>query len=210
MSFDPTLLAIVDAAHVPLGRVREFVLAVVRGGSTWVQLRAKGLATAEVIGYARAAGSAARQAGVPFLVNDRADVAILAGADGVHLGAEDLPVAEARRMLGPRALVGATVREPGAARRAEADGADYLGVGPQFGSPSKPELVPLPEGRSTEIARAVSIPLVGIGGIDAGNAGRVAARGLDGIAVISALALSPDPEEAARELARAFRRGGSA
>ncbi|MFH1278356.1 MAG: thiamine phosphate synthase [Candidatus Eisenbacteria bacterium] len=207
MKFDPTLLAIVDAAHVPPDRLEEGILRAVRGGVTWIQVRAKDLATAEIIGYARAAGSAARKAGVPFLVNDRADVAILAGADGVHIGADDLPVAEARRLLGPRALIGATARDPGRARRAEADGADYLGVGPQFASPVKPELVPLPEGRSAEIGRAVSLPLVGIGGIHAGNAGRVAARGLQGMAVISALWRSPDPEEAARNLVRAFRRG---
>jgi thiamine-phosphate pyrophosphorylase len=204
---DWTLLAIVDAGFVPEERLEECIAAAARGGATWLQVRAKALATGDLVRYSRVAARAARAVGLPFLINDRADVARVVGADGVHVGAEDLPVSEARRLLGPRALVGATAREAGAARRAEVDGASYLGVGPQFASPTKPSLVPLPEGRVAEIREACALPLVGIGGIDAMSAAIAARRGLDGIAVVSALWRGPSPEDAARRIAREFREG---
>jgi thiamine-phosphate pyrophosphorylase len=207
---DFTLLAILDAALLPEGEVEARIAAARRGGATWFQLRAKALATGDLLRYARVALRAARAAGVPLLVNDRVDVALATGADGVHLGAEDLPIADARRLLGAGALVGGTARDPDAARRAEEEGATYLGVGPQFGSRTKPGLRPLPEGRTAEIRRASRLPLIGIGGIDDGNAAICARRGCDGIAVVSALWLSGDPESAARALQREFRRGREA
>jgi thiamine-phosphate pyrophosphorylase len=204
---DPTLLAIVDAAFVPQRDLRLRIAQVARGGATWLQVRAKALATADFIRYARVAAGAARKAGIPFLINDRADIALLVGADGVHLGSTDLPIAEARKLLGAGMWVGATARESEAARRAEEAGATYLGVGPQFASTVKPSLSALPVGRIAEIRRSCRIPLIGIGGVDASRAKEVARRGLDGMAVISALWRTADPEEAARELAAGFRRG---
>lgn len=207
---DWTLLAIVDASLVREEELAARIAEVARGGATWLQVRGKGLATGDLVRYAREAVRAARAAGVPVLINDRADVALAVGADGVHLGAEDLPVREARLLLGPDAIIGATARDPETARRAEEAGATYIGVGPQFGSRTKPELAPLPEGRTREIRDAVRIPLVGIGGIGARNAAVAARRGLDGIAVLSALWSSGNPEEAARSAARAFREGNEA
>ncbi|MFH1682114.1 MAG: thiamine phosphate synthase [Candidatus Eisenbacteria bacterium] len=207
---DWTLLAIVDAAFVPEDTLERSIAAAARGGATWLQIRGKALATGDLLRYARVAARAAREANVPLLINDRVDVALAAGADGVHLGEEDLPVAEARKLLGLGRLIGRTARDPKTARRAETEGADYLGVGPQFGSATKPALVPLPEGRTAEIRRASSLPLVGIGGIDPSNAPVAARRGLDGIAVISALWAGNAPEEAARRLVRGFREGREA
>lgn len=207
---DWTLLAIIDADFVPEDALEASIAAVARGGATWVQVRAKALATGDFVRYARVAARAAKTAGVPFFINDRVDVALAVEADGVHLGEEDLPIAEARKLLGPARRIGRTARDPETARRAEAEGADYLGVGPQFGSRTKPALVPLPVGRTEEIRRAVSLPLVGIGGIGPSNAREAAKRGLDGIAAISALFASGDPEGAARRLVRAFREGREA
>jgi len=204
---DWTLLVIVDSAFVPFESIAGKIEAAARGGATWLQIRVKGVATGEWIRYVREAGRAARAAGLPFLVNDRADVAALVGADGVHVGAEDLPVPEARRILGPEAIIGATVRDAGAAIRAEREGASYLGVGPQFRTDVKPELTPLPTDGIREIRAAVRLPLVGIGGIGPGRAAEVAARGMDGMAVVSAVWSAPDPAEAARGLVEEFHRG---
>ena len=204
---DYTLLAIVDIAFVPEEEAEKAVVAAARGGATWIQVRAKGLASGLFLRYAREAGRGARRAGIPFLINDRIDLALATGADGVHLGEKDLPAGEAFRLLGPDAKVGITARDRESARKAERDGASYLGVGPQFASPTKPELTPLPEGRSEEIRRSTRLPLVGIGGIDESNAAVAGGRGLDGIAVLSALWRRGDPCGAAAELARAFRNG---
>jgi len=204
---DWTLLIIVDAAFLPVETIETNVAAAARGGATWLQIRAKGLASGPLFRYVREAGRSARAAGIPFLVNDRADAAALAGARGVHLGREDLPVAEARRLLGPEAVIGATVRDAGDARRAEREGATYLGVGPQFRTETKPELIPLTKERIGEIRGATRLPLVGIGGIRPGRAAEVAARGMDGMAAVSAVWRAPDPEEAARRLVREFNGG---
>ncbi|MBN1825905.1 MAG: thiamine phosphate synthase [Candidatus Eisenbacteria bacterium] len=204
---DWTLLVIVDGSFVPPEMLDERIAAVARGGATWLQIRVKGLVTGDWIRYVREAGRAARAAGLPFLVNDRADVAALVGARGVHVGRDDLPVRDARRFLGPEAIVGATVRDAEAARRAEREGASYLGVGPQFRTDTKPELTPLPTDRIREIREATALPLVGIGGVDAGRASETAARGMDGMAVVSAVWGAPDPEEAARRLVEEFHGG---
>jgi thiamine-phosphate pyrophosphorylase len=204
---DPTLLVIVDAEFVPRNDLARRIAEVARGGATWLQIRAKGLATGDFIGYARVAAGAARDAGIPFLINDRADIALLLGADGVHVGEHDLPVADARAVLGGGAWVGATARDGEGARMAEEAGASYVGVGPLFPTSVKPSLTPLPAGRIAEIRRSCSLPLVGIGGIDRYRAEEVARRGLDGMAVISALWKAADPEGEARELVRRFRRG---
>jgi len=209
MEFDPILLAIIDASVVPEADVSDRIAAAGRGGATWLQIRAKDLATGDFVRYVRSAGQAAMRAGLPFLINDRVDIASLVEAAGVHVGGSDLPVTEARALLGEGALVGASARTADRAARAEANGADYIGIGPQFASPTKPELVPLPPGRTAEIRQAVSIPIIGIGGIDDGNAAEAARRGLDGIAVISGIWSSDDTEGSARRLAAAFRSGRS-
>jgi thiamine-phosphate diphosphorylase len=149
-----------------------------------------------------------RERGVPVVVNDRADLALAIDADGVHLGAGDLPPAEARRLLPRPKIVGVSTATPGEARAAEAAGADYLGAGPVFATATKPDAGP-PIGLEglAAIVAAVGIPVVGIGGIHAGNAAVVIEAGAAGVAVVSTLMTAEDPEAAARELRRRLEQG---
>lgn len=181
--------------------------AVIRAGAGAVQVRVKSLATSDWIRYVRAAGEIVRANDALFLVNDRVDIALVVRADGVHLGVNDLPVREARALLGPGAVIGASARTPEAAVQAERDGADYIGIGPLFASPTKPDLTPLPNGRIDAVRNATRLPLVGIGGIDRDRARKAGALGIDGIAVISALWKSASPAEEAREMVNRFREG---
>lgn len=136
-----------------------------------------------------------------FIVNDRVDVAILAGADGVHLGQSDIPVQEARRLCGDDMIIGVSVATVEEAVKAVEDGADYLGVGPIFTTPTKPDAG---EGRGLDmiydISRAVDVPIVGIGGLNKGNILDVIHAGADGVAVVSAIMAKPNIQAAAHEL----------
>ena len=180
----------------PGGHGRDLALtgALLRAGAPLVQVRTK--ATNDRVGLeaAAAVAAAARTTGATCLVNDRVDIALAAGADGVHVGAEDLPATVARRLLGSAAVVGATCRNPDDARRAEGEGASYLGVGPVYATSTKTGL-PDPIGpRGVEaIAAAVSIPVIGISGVTADNAGAVLDAGAWGVAVVAAVYGSDDP-----------------
>jgi thiamine-phosphate pyrophosphorylase len=135
------------------------------------------------------------------LVDDRADIALAAGADGVHVGADDVPVVEVRRMLGAEAVVGATARTPETARTAEADGATYLGVGPAYATATKTGLpAPLGPDRVGAVAAAVAIPVVAIAGIGTRQAAELRGVGVHGVAVVSAICAAPDPGAATAEL----------
>jgi thiamine-phosphate pyrophosphorylase len=184
--------------------------AAIAGGARAVQLRLKDAPSGAVLEAARRiVALAARHALV--IVNDRADLALLAGADGVHLGDEDLPPAAARRLLGPDLLVGRTCRTLDEARAAIAAGADHVGFGPIFGSRSK-ALAVAPRGVAAlaEVTRALPAPVVAIGGIDASNARDVARAGAACAAVIDALFGAGDPRENAARLAAAFEAGRAA
>ncbi|MBM7507354.1 thiamine-phosphate pyrophosphorylase [Nocardioides salarius] len=173
-----------------------------RLGVRGFQVRAKHelvpLADRDILALARSVVVAVRPHGATVVVDDRVDVALAAGADGVHLGALDLPVADARR-LAPRLLVGATCRDADDVRRAADDGADYAGLGPVFDTVSKPGLPPA-LGLEAVSAATGSLPLLAIGGIDAARARQARAAGAHGVAVIGALWRQPDPLHAAREL----------
>ena len=149
----------------------------------------------------RRSPSAAAAAGATCLVNDRADVALAVGADGVHVGAEDLPVAAVRRLVGPDLLVGGTARDPATGRRLVEEGASYLGVGPTFATKSKRGL-PEPIGVAgvRAVASAVSVPVIAIAGITAESVDEVIAAGACGVAVIGAVADSPDPHSATHDM----------
>jgi thiamine-phosphate pyrophosphorylase len=175
--------------------------ALAEAGVDGFQVRAKGLADAALLAFADSVIAAVRPLGAAVVVNDRVDVALASGADGVHLGLQDLPVAVARR-LAPRLLLGATCRDRDQALRAAADGADYAGFGPVFATVSKTGL-PTPLGTEAVRAAAGVLPLVGIGGIDAATANAVRAAGAEGVAVIGAIWRQPDPVAAARELVEA-------
>ncbi|OGG52829.1 MAG: thiamine-phosphate diphosphorylase [Candidatus Handelsmanbacteria bacterium RIFCSPLOWO2_12_FULL_64_10] len=179
--------------------------AAVRGGADAVQLRAKGMGGRALYETACALREVCRAGGAVFIVNDRADVAAAADADGVHVGQEDLPVAQVRRAVGPGRIVGASAKTVDLAVQAVREGADYLGVGAMFASPTKPgSSVIGPEGLR-EIRAAVRATIVGIGGVDAGNAGLVMRAGADGVAVISAVVGAEDVEAAARRIKEAIR-----
>lgn len=196
----PRLYAIVD----PLDTGRDPVAlaeALLAGGARCLQLRWKPAAPRDVLDAARAIRSVAHAAGAVFLVNDRPDLAVLAGADGVHLGQDDLPITAARRVLGPGRIVGLSTHDPEQARRAAEAGADYVAVGPVYTTTSKVgALAP----RGLDLVRAaravVPCPLVAIGGIDAVTAAHVIAAGADAVAMIGALVRAPDASAAVREM----------
>ena len=176
------------------------------GGVEIVQLREKGLGDRELLARARDVRRWTRAAGVLFVVNDRADIAALCQADGVHLGQDDLGVAEARRVLGPEAIIGVSTHDAEQVRRAVLDGADYLGVGPTFPSKTKPfDAIPGLD-FVREVAGLTTLPAFALGGIDAGNVASVVAAGLRRVAVSSALATADDPKSAAVRLRTALDR----
>jgi thiamine-phosphate pyrophosphorylase len=178
------------------------------GGADVIQLREKGLSDRELVARARDVREWTRRAGVLFVVNDRPDVARLVGADGVHLGQDDLPVKDARRVVGPDALIGVSTHTLDQVRRAVLDGADYLGVGPVFPSRTKPfdHFPGLDFVR--EAAAETSLPAFALGGIAPDNVGRVAAAGARRVAVGAAVAAADDPEAAARLLREGLANSG--
>lgn len=184
------------------GVLVELVSAVVRGGAEAVQLRHKTLARGELLALARRIREITSQARVLFVVNDHVDIALTSGADGVHLGPDDLSIASARQVAGDRLLIGASASTPEAARAALADGADYLGSGPAFATPIKTaKRVIGPDGIAAIAAAAgPAVPVFAIGGIDETNVARVVAAGLRRVCVIRAISEAADPEQAARRL----------
>jgi thiamine-phosphate pyrophosphorylase len=162
------------------------------------QVRAKHVGGRDLMALTESVIAEVRPRGAVVIVNDRLDAALAAGADGVHLGAEDLGVREARR-IAPELLIGATCRDRGMVERAGADGADYAGFGPVFASSSKAGL-PAPLGPDALAAATGLLPLIGIGGIAPDNAARVLGAGAHGVAVIGSIWSAPDPVAAARAL----------
>ncbi len=194
-----------------LGRLHVLVdseglaAAALDGGAPTIQVRLKAGTDAERCSVAAAVVTRCRAAGALCLVNDRADIAVAVGADGVHLGADDLPVDAARRVVGPVAIVGGTARDPLTARRLVAQGASYLGVGPTYATASKDGLPdPLGLAGLAEVVRAVDVPVVAIAGITADRVPEVLAAGAFAVAVIGAVAGAADPRAATRELAVAL------
>lgn len=206
------------ADRIPPGRWRLYVItdersgrgrshlqiaeAAIRGGADVVQLRDKEAPGGRLYEVALRLRKLTRESGVPFIVNDRLDVALAAGADGVHVGRHDLPASAARKVLGPGRILGVSAETVEEAVAAEKDGADYLGVGPVFeargtksdaGEPLGLELI-------ANIRRHCRLPIVAIGGINAENARKVREAGADAAAVISAIAWADDMEKAARGL----------
>ncbi|SFS38945.1 thiamine phosphate synthase [Halostagnicola kamekurae] len=184
----------------------EIVRAAIDGGIDAVQLRDKGLEARDRYEIGLECRELTDAAGIDLIVNDRVDLARAIDADGVHLGQSDLPVAVARDLLGPDAIVGCSASTVAEATRAEADGADYLGVGAIYGTSSK-DVEKSKDGvgpdRIRDVVDAVSIPVVGIGGITAENAGPVVRSGATGVAVISQITAAADPRAATESLAEA-------
>ncbi len=186
----------------PGDRAAPIVDAAVAAGVRIVQLRAKDETDRDALALAREIAAHCRTAGALFIVNDRADLALLADADGVHVGPDDIPVTEARRVVGPERVIGASAHGGEEARALVAEGADYVGSGAVYRTASKDDAVVrgLAVIESARAAIGARIPLYGIGGIDATNAGPVIAAGADGVVVSNAIQGALDPRSAARAL----------
>jgi thiamine-phosphate pyrophosphorylase len=193
---------VVTSTGLSLGRDhRDVALAAIEGGASAIQLRAPELQDADLLPLATELAVRCRKVGVLFVVNDRLDVALASGADGVHLGQRD-DFDHARARIGEHSVLGMSVDDVEEARAAEAAGADYLGV-TVWATPTKPEAVPHDLAVLRAIVGATALPVVGIGGIEALNAGQVIAAGAAGVAVVSAVAAADDPVGATRQLAAA-------
>ena len=203
--FDWRLYLVTDRG-LARGRPLEHVVeAAVRGGVTAVQLREKNCGTREFVELGRKLKELLGKWRVPLVINDRVDVALEMGADGVHLGQQDMDYESARRRLGPDAIIGLSVETAGQARAAEGLGVEYLGVGPVFPTATKADAAAVLGLAGLAQARAIlRHKLVAIGGIGVGNARQAMDAGADGVAVVSAICAADDPEEAARRLRQAI------
>jgi thiamine-phosphate pyrophosphorylase len=199
----PRLLVITDTTlqtrygHADLARYA------IDGGADGIQLRDKEAPIRELLAEAEATRDVCARAGVAFYVNDRVDVALAVGAHGVHVGQDDMPVTTARRLLGPEPVVGVTAFTPALARAAAADGADYVGFGPIFGTQSKANARPATgvDGLAS-FATACDLPVIAVGSVRADHVTDLLAAGAHGVAVISAVCCAPDVAAAARAFAR--------
>ena len=191
-----------QTAGRPLATVVEAALA---GGVDAVQLREKDLPSAELLDLATRLHPLCKRYHVPLLINDRVDIALAVGAEGVHLPADSFTPADARRLLGPEALIGASTHSLAEAQAAGNGGADFIVFGPVFDTQSK-RAFGAPTGLEAlaEVARAVALPVLAIGGINAQRATSIRARGADGVAVVSAVLAAPRPELAAAALRAAL------
>lgn len=181
----------------------DVVAAAVRGGAGCVQLRDKHLGAREFLAQAMVLRNLLSPLGIPLVVNDRLDVALACGADGVHLGQGDISPDEARRLLPPQVFIGWSVETPADVARSASLPVDYLGVSPVFATPTKTDTkTPWGIEGLRQVRAMTSLPLVAIGGIHPGNARAVLDAGADGLAVVSALCAADDPEAAARSFHR--------
>ena len=187
-----------DAAD--LRQLMELVRAAVRGGVGMIQYRAKHRSTRVMIEEARALLKLTRAAEVPLIVNDRVDVALAVGADGVHLGQQDMPPSDARRLVGPHAIVGVTAPSLANARVAEQAAATYMSCGPVFPSPTKPDKPPVGPLLLQSLQNAVSLPICAIGGINEHNLSDLSEINPALVAVCSAISQAEDAQLAARRL----------
>ena len=181
------LYAVTDRSFVGRQTLYEQVEDALKGGVTIVQLREKNLDEDEFVAEAMQIKELCRRYNVPLIINDNVDVALKSGADGVHVGIEDAPVAEIRRKVGKDFIIGATAKTVEQAQVAEKAGADYLGVGAVFPSPTKKNAIRITNEQLKEICSSVSIPAVAIGGISLKNVDGLEGGGMDGIAVVSAI-----------------------
>lgn len=192
--------AVTDRAWLRGRKLADCVRQAIDGGATFVQLREKEAPFDEMVELARELQAICAEAGVPFVVDDEVEVAIAAGADGVHVGQDDMACAQAREALGPDAIVGVSAQTVEQALKAQADGADYLGVGALIPTPTKPDAVDVTFDELRAICEAVDIPVVGIGGLNTETIGKLEGSGADGAAVVSAIFAADDCRRAASDL----------
>lgn len=202
MKFDPnmlTLYAVTDRTWLHGRTLGEVVEQVILGGATMVQLREKDKTPDEILASAREIVPICKKYGVPFIMNDSIELARAAGADGVHLGQSDVPGDNVRELAGDL-ILGLSANTIESAKRAQALGADYLGVGAVFGTTTKHDAHHLSPEALREITSAVNVPVVAIGGINADNILQLTGCGMQGAAVVSALFAQDNPEQAARDM----------
>lgn len=194
------LYAVTDRSWTGEKTLLEQIELALEGGITFLQLREKNLGFDEFVSEAKAAKKLCERYGVPLIINDNLEVALEIGADGVHVGQEDLAVSEIRKKVGKDFIIGATAKTVSQAIKAESEGADYLGVGAVFPSPTKKTAIRITNEQLREICGSVKIPCVAIGGISLENALEIKGSGVDGIAVVSAIFAADDIKLAASEL----------
>ena len=194
------LYAVTDRAWVGKQSLCEQVEAALRGGVTCVQLREKELDEEAFLAEAKEISALCRRYGVPFFVNDNVDIAIACGADGVHVGQEDMAAAQVRRRVGDGMMIGVSVHSVEEAVEAVKNGADCLGVGAMFSTSTKADASVLPREVLRDICNAVDVPVVAIGGIGKGNLMQLAGTGVDGVALVSAIFGAADIEAECRLL----------
>ncbi len=194
------LYAVTDRSWTQDQTLYDQIEAALKGGVTIVQLREKNLPEDEFVAEAIRVKELCSRYNVPLIINDNADVALKSGADGVHVGIEDTPVAELRQKVGKDFIIGATAKTVEQAQSAEKAGADYLGVGAVFPSPTKKNAIRITAEKLKEICSSVSVPAVAIGGISLDNVSEIKGCGMSGIAVVSAIFASDDIQKAASEL----------
>ncbi len=203
---DLRLIVITDRAAAAPRDVMQVVRQALQAGAPAIQLRDKTASARELYEQALALRDLTNEYSALLFVNDRLDVALAAGADGVHLGPADIPLAAARSAVRADFLIGVSTDDPAAAQKAEKDGANYIGCGAVFPTASKAEVLgeSIGPARLAEVAAAVRIPVVGIGGIDTDNVAQLAGSGAHGVAVIGAVMKAQDPATAVRALLAAF------
>ena len=199
---DTTLYLVTNSDGMSESRFLEIIAEACAGGVTLLQLREKERSGREYFELAVKVKAVTDRFNVPLIIDDRVDIALCANAAGVHLGQTDLPIAEARKIMGPGKIIGATAKTVEQAVRAESDGADYLGVGAIYPTTTKVVTVLTPVQTLRDIVKSVKIPAVAIGGLNAGNLGILYGSGAGGIAVVTAIMQSDDPRRTAAELYR--------
>ena len=195
------LYAVTDSGNLHGLRLPQAVEEVIKGGASMIQLREKNADDSRLLKLAEEVLAVTDRYAVPLIINDRADIAVQCGAAGVHIGQEDGSVRQIRRMIGEDRILGVSAHTAEEAVQAEKDGADYLGVGAVFPTPTKKNTVPVSPETLAEICSAVTIPVVAIGGIQADNILSLAGSGIAGAAVVSAVFGAEDIEAACRRLA---------
>jgi thiamine-phosphate pyrophosphorylase len=202
---DPRLYVVLDRGAAGGRSLDGLLAAVIAGGCRMVQLRDKDTPSGRLLPLAEQLLARARRAGVTFVVNDRVDLAVAIGADGVHLGQDDLPARRARPLLRPGMILGISTHDVAQAHEARDAGADYVAVGSMFPTATKPDFQLVGPALLRKLRADIRVPLVGIGGITHDNVADVIRAGADGVAVISAVCGAPDPEAATRRFLELIR-----
>jgi thiamine-phosphate pyrophosphorylase len=206
---DYTLYLVTDRNLMSTNNLETAVENAINGGVTMVQIREKSASSLEFYEQAFRIKKLTGRYSIPLVVNDRIDIALAIGADGIHIGQNDIPASVARKIIGKNMLLGVSASSVKEALQAQNDGADYLGIGAMFSTGTKTDAKTVSIEELQHIRKAVSIPIVAIGGISKENAAIFQGMGVDGLAVVSAIIAQPDIKAAAEELKFLFRKGES-